>query len=76
MGEIKDVPKSFSPTNPKPKKAKKGCKLTKTTMLIIIIIMTSAFFLVELIVGHITKSNALTADAFHMLSDIIALVWK
>lgn len=75
MGTEKELAKPTAPTNPKPKKAKKGCRLTKTTMLIIIISMTSAFFLVELVVGHITKSNALTADAFHMLSDLIALVY-
>jgi Co/Zn/Cd efflux system component len=29
---------------------------------------------VEVIVGHVTGSMALVADAFHMLSDIVALV--
>ena len=32
------------------------------------------YFLVELIAGHILKSITLTADAFHMLSDFIALI--
>ena len=40
-------------------KGKKGCKITKTAILIIILIMTASFFLVELVVGHLTKSNAL-----------------
>jgi len=31
-------------------------------------------FQVELIVGQITNSMALVADAFHMLSDVVALV--
>jgi zinc transporter 1 len=58
----------------KQKKCCKCCKLTKTASLIIIIIMTGSFFLVELVVGHLTKSNSLVADAFHMLSDLIALI--
>jgi len=36
--------------------------------------LTASFFLVEIIVGHITNSMALIADSFHMLSDIAALV--
>jgi zinc transporter 1 len=36
--------------------------------------MTLLFFLVELIAGQITKSIALTTDAFHMLSDALALI--
>ena len=36
--------------------------------------MTAFFMLVELIVGNITKSMALVADSFHMLSDVIALI--
>ena len=36
--------------------------------------LTFGFFLVELIVGNITNSVALVADAFHMLSDVISLV--
>lgn len=35
--------------------------------------MTFTFFLVELIVGHISHSITLTADSFHMLSDALAL---
>lgn len=54
---------------PRPK-----CYLTKTVLLITVIIMTSGFFLVELVVGHMTKSNALIADSFHMLSDIISQI--
>jgi zinc transporter 1 len=36
--------------------------------------LTFTYFLVELIVGNITNSVALVADAFHMLSDVISLV--
>jgi solute carrier family 30 (zinc transporter), member 1 len=36
--------------------------------------LTVTFFIVELVVGNITKSVALTADAFHMLSDVISLI--
>ena len=36
--------------------------------------LTTAFFLVEIIVGYLTNSMALVADSFHMLSDIAALV--
>lgn len=36
--------------------------------------LTSAFFLVEIVVGYVTNSMALVADSFHMLSDIAALV--
>lgn len=36
--------------------------------------LTFSYFLVELIVGNITNSVALVADAFHMLSDVISLV--
>lgn len=36
--------------------------------------LTSAYFVVELVVGNLTKSVALIADAFHMLSDVISLV--
>merc|ERR1719220_147161 len=47
---------------------------TWSCKLIIQIVMTVGFFLVELIVGYTNKSVALVADAFHMLSDVIALI--
>ncbi|CAF1009120.1 unnamed protein product [Brachionus calyciflorus] len=56
------------------RKSPTKCRLTKTVLLIIVIALTSWFFLVELIVGYLTKSNALVADSFHMLSDIISLI--
>ncbi|KAI9190211.1 Zinc resistance conferring protein [Blastocladiella emersonii ATCC 22665] len=36
--------------------------------------LTGSFFLVELVVGHISGSLALVADAWHMLSDVLSLV--
>jgi zinc transporter 1 len=37
------------------------------------IALTGSFFIAELVVGHITKSLALVADAFHMLSDVMSM---
>jgi len=36
--------------------------------------LTTTYFVVELVVGHLTNSMALIADSFHMLSDIAALI--
>ena len=36
--------------------------------------MIFVYFIVEMIIGHITHSLTLIADSFHMLSDFIALV--
>eukprot|EP01137_Pigoraptor_chileana_P032780 Opistho-2@22718 len=36
--------------------------------------LTTAFFFVEIIVGHMTNSISLVADSFHMLSDIFSLL--
>lgn len=47
---------------------------TKTFRLVCMMILTFSFFIVELVVGNITNSLALVADAFHMLSDLIALI--
>ena len=47
---------------------------TKTFRLLSMLFLTFTFFIVELIVGNLTKSVALVADAFHMLSDVISLV--
>lgn len=35
--------------------------------------LTFSFFLVEIIYGHLTNSLALVGDAYHMLSDVVAL---
>jgi Co/Zn/Cd efflux system component len=47
---------------------------TKTFRLLSMLSLTFGYFVVELVVGNITKSVALMADAFHMLSDVISLV--
>ena len=39
----------------------------------VMLAMTSTFFLVEIVVGYMTSSLALLADAFHMLSDVISM---
>ncbi len=47
---------------------------TKTFRLLCMLSLTFVYFIVELVVGNITNSLALVADAFHMLSDLIALL--
>ena len=46
----------------------------KTCRLSSMLVLTTTYFLVEIIVGYVTNSMALVADSFHMLSDVIALV--
>ena len=46
----------------------------KTCRLSSMLLLTTTYFLVEIIVGYVTNSMALVADSFHMLSDVIALV--
>ena len=55
-------------------KKKRSCAPTKSSRLAVMLFLTFGFFLVELIVGERSRSNALVADAFHMLSDVIALL--
>ncbi|XP_067938329.1 proton-coupled zinc antiporter SLC30A1-like [Watersipora subatra] len=45
----------------------------KSCRIVSMLFLTTSFLLVELIVGHLSKSLALVADAFHMLSDTMAL---
>jgi zinc transporter 1 len=47
---------------------------SKTTRISIMLAIDIVFFLVELISGFMVHSLALTADAFHMLNDIISLI--
>jgi zinc transporter 1 len=47
---------------------------TKTFRLLAMLSLTLTYFVVELVVGNITNSVALVADAFHMLSDFISLI--
>lgn len=47
---------------------------TQKIKLVIMILLTFIFFVVELVYGYISKSMALVADSFHMLSDVLALI--
>ncbi|KAI0383453.1 cation efflux protein [Hypomontagnella monticulosa] len=46
---------------------------SKSTRISVMLAIDLVFFLVELIAGFLVHSLALTADAFHMLNDIISL---
>ena len=46
----------------------------KSCRFLVMMTLTSTFFVVELVTGYTTKSLALVSDSFHMLSDIIALL--
>ncbi|EAU90495.1 hypothetical protein CC1G_00879 [Coprinopsis cinerea okayama7 len=48
--------------------------MKNTTRIGIVLAVSVAFFIVEIIVGFRTKSLALIADAFHYLNDIVAYV--
>ena len=50
------------------------CVCSDVLRLSFMIFLVFSFFLVELIVGYLTRSITLTNDAFHMLSDSIALI--
>lgn len=50
------------------------CQLSQRTSFISMIVLTTMFFIVEIVVGYITKSMALVADSFHMLSDVVSLL--
>jgi zinc transporter 1 len=50
------------------------CYITKTALIITVIALTFCFFLTEVVVGHLTKSNAIVADSFHIFGDLISLV--
>jgi cation diffusion facilitator family transporter len=45
----------------------------KKCRLMTMIVLTTSFFFVEIIVGYVTNSMSLVADSFHMLGDIAAL---
>lgn len=48
--------------------------LSKSSRIIILLAIDSAFFLVELITGYAVHSLALVADSFHMLNDVLSLI--
>ncbi|CAL5867224.1 uncharacterized protein PFLUO_LOCUS1439 [Penicillium psychrofluorescens] len=47
--------------------------LSKTNRILILLVIDSAFFLLELITGYTVHSLALVADSFHMLNDVLSL---
>ncbi|KAK2880016.1 hypothetical protein FQN49_000651 [Arthroderma sp. PD_2] len=47
--------------------------LTKSQRIIILLIIDTIFFFIELSVGYAVHSLALVADAFHMLNDVLSL---
>ena len=51
-----------------------SCNLSRRTSFISMMLLTSSFFVVELVVGYLTNSMALVADSFHMLSDVASLL--
>lgn len=46
---------------------------SKSTRIIILLVIDTIFFLLELSVGYAVHSLALIADAFHMLNDVLSL---
>jgi zinc transporter 1 len=46
---------------------------SKSTKIIILLVIDTLFFLLELSVGYAVHSLALVADAFHMLNDVLSL---
>jgi Co/Zn/Cd efflux system component len=48
--------------------------LSLQTRLLIIIVISTSFVVIELIVGFCTHSLALTADAFHYIGDVLGFV--
>ncbi|KAK5131304.1 hypothetical protein LTR08_001143 [Meristemomyces frigidus] len=47
--------------------------LSKSSRIIILLVIDSAFFFLELIIGYAVHSLALVADSFHMLNDVLSL---
>lgn len=49
---------------------------SKSTRIKVMIVIDTAFFLLELIVGFLAHSLALTADAFHMVRFVFLVHWN
>lgn len=47
---------------------------SKSTRIIILLVIDTAFFFLELITGYAVHSLALVADSFHMLNDVLSLL--
>lgn len=50
------------------------CVISRKCSFVTMTLLLGSFFLVEIVVGYVTNSMALIADAFHMLSDVASLV--
>eukprot|EP00168_Porphyra_purpurea_P018200 TRINITY_DN6654_c0_g1_i1.p2 TRINITY_DN6654_c0_g1~~TRINITY_DN6654_c0_g1_i1.p2 ORF type:complete len:203 (-),score=77.79 TRINITY_DN6654_c0_g1_i1:628-1236(-) len=48
-------------------------ELSRTNRLWLMLSLSTTYFLTELVVGILSNSMALAADAFHMLSDVLAM---
>jgi len=47
--------------------------LSKSSRIIILLVIDSCFFILELVTGYAVHSLALVADSFHMLNDVLSL---
>ncbi|RKP04589.1 hypothetical protein THASP1DRAFT_20967, partial [Thamnocephalis sphaerospora] len=47
---------------------------SRSARIIALLVLTTGYFFVELIVGYVAGSIALVADSFHMLSDVLSLI--
>ena len=45
-----------------------------SSKLVGMMVLSTIYMMVELVVGNLTNSMALVADSFHMLSDVISLI--
>ena len=45
-----------------------------SSKLVGMMVLSTSYMIVEMVVGNLTNSMALVADSFHMLSDVIALI--
>ncbi|CAK1363460.1 unnamed protein product [Cercospora beticola] len=48
--------------------------LSKSNRILILLVIDSLFFLLELVTGYAVHSLALVADSFHMLNDVLSLL--
>lgn len=48
--------------------------MSRSARIICMLVLTTTYFVVELVIGLTTNSLALLADSFHMISDVLALL--
>ena len=51
-----------------------GMRCDSSSKLVGMMVLSTSYMIVEMVVGNWTNSMALVADSFHMLSDVIALI--